>query len=88
MKQKGQADMDEPIGTLEEGNCKAEIFSTDLPGQFTIRYRREDGSIVGEQSLSGLSSYRQREDEIRKQLNNVCMGKPIDDAALSDSGEY
>jgi hypothetical protein len=80
--------MDVPIATLEDGTCVAEIFETAMPGQFTIRYRRQDGSVLTEESLTGVSSYRQREQEIRSRLRKVCKGHGIDDAALSDSGEY
>jgi hypothetical protein len=80
--------MDSPIATLEEGTCLAEIFETAMPGQFTIRYRTQDGSILAEESLTGVSSYKQREPEIRSRLSKVCKGNGIDEGTLSDSGEY
>ncbi len=66
----------------------AEIFETPMPGQFTVRYRSQDGKVLAEESLTGVSSYKQREKEIRSHLRKVCEGRGIDDASLSDSGEY
>jgi hypothetical protein len=80
--------MDVPIAILEEGTCMAEILETAMPGQFTIRYRNRDGSVLAEESLTGVSSYKQREREIRSRLSKVCKGHEIDDAPLSDPGEY
>jgi hypothetical protein len=80
--------MEGPIATLEEGTCMAEIFETAMPGHFTIRYRTQDGSVLAEESLTGVSSYKQREAEIRSRLSKVCKGHVIDEGTLSDSGEY
>jgi hypothetical protein len=80
--------MDNPIATLQDGACVAEIFETAMPGQFTIRYRGQDGTVLAEESLTGVSSYKQREQEIRSRLSKVCQGHEIDEDPLSDAGEY
>jgi hypothetical protein len=80
--------MDQLLTALENGKCKAEIYETALPGQFTIRYVDEAGALMWEEQLSGVSSYRQRETEILKRLNELCAGRKVKSAALADSGEY
>lgn len=80
--------MDNPIATLEDGACVAEIFEAAMPGQFTIRYRGQDGTVLAEEPLTGVSSYKQREQEIRRRLNKICQGHGIDEGLLSDAGEY
>ena len=80
--------MDSPLATLENGTCKAEIYENSLPGEFTVRYRGQDGSVLAEEPLTGVSSYRQREAEIRQRLDEVCGGQAIEPTGLSDSGEY
>ena len=79
---------DKLIATLENGDCKADIFSTALPGQFTIRYCRQDGTVLGEESLSGLSTYRQRENEIQQRLQEICAQGHLEGSPLADAGEY
>jgi hypothetical protein len=80
--------MDTPLATLEQGDCKAEIYETALPGQFTIRYVGASGQVLSEEQLSGVSSYRQREREILGRLGELCAGRHVKSAELSDSGEY
>jgi hypothetical protein len=80
--------MDEPLATIEEGNSRAEIYECNLPGQFTIRYRSQDGSLLAEEPLSGVSSYHQREQEIRSRLHELAKGHDPSGSPLSDSGEY
>jgi hypothetical protein len=80
--------MDEPLATIEGGKCKALIYEMPLPGQFTVRYVDEAGAVLAEEPLSGVSSYRQREDEIRDRLNELCGGNAVKSAQLADSGEY
>jgi hypothetical protein len=80
--------MDAPLATLKSGACKAEIYEKRLPGQFSIRYLDEDGFLLSEESLSGVSSYKQREGEILSRLDALCHGRAIKSAELSDSGEY
>ena len=62
---------DQPVGTLNYSDLKADIYSTSLPGEFKVTYRDSTGSTLAEESLSGVSTYRQREPEIlgrRQQL--------------------
>jgi len=80
--------MDQLLTALENGKCKAEIYETALPGQFTIRYLDEVGGVLFEEQLSGISSYRQRESEILRRLNELCAGRKVKSATLADSGEY
>lgn len=80
--------MDSPLAALESGKCKAEIYETALPGQFTVRYVDEHGTVLAEEQLSGVSSYRQRETEILGRLSKLCEGRGVKSAALADSGEY
>lgn len=80
--------MDNPLATLEHGACKAEIYETALPGQFSIRYYDRVGKVLAEEELSGVSSYKQREQEILDRLQELCAGGEPKSAELSDSGEY
>ncbi len=79
----------DPIATLTSGAYKAEIYSNDLPGEFTIRFLDSAGSLLESTTLSGVSTYRQREDEIRTRLDAFAAGTtPPDPADLSSAGEY
>jgi hypothetical protein len=81
--------MDIPLATIEGRGCTAEIYEQALPGQFTIIYRSEAGEVLEEAELTGVSTYRQREAEIRDRLDQICAGmQPKDPDALSASGEY
>lgn len=80
--------MDTPLATLEEGSCKAEVYETALPGQFSVRYLNADGTVAGEEPLTGVSTYKQREQEIRDRIGELCKGEPLAGAPLADSGEY
>lgn len=79
----------EPIATLTSGVFKAEIFSGELPGEFTIRFLDGAGSVLEETKMSGVSTYRQRESEILERLQTFALGEePAEPADLSASGEY
>ncbi len=81
--------MDTPIATLERHGCKAEIFEQALPGQFTITYKNAKGEVVEEAELTGVSTYRLREAEIKEHLEQICAGLPAPPPEeLSDAGEY
>jgi hypothetical protein len=80
--------MEEPLATLKHGGCKAEIYETALPGQFSIRYFDATGIVICEEQLTGVSTYRQREDEINGRLKTLCEGGDPKSAQLADSGEY
>lgn len=81
--------MEEPLGTLTYSDLKAEVYSTTLPGEFKVVYRNSSGSALAEESLSGVSTYRQREPEIMSRLQQLSeQGKLTPDSPLADSGEY
>ena len=77
------------VGTLTHGNYKAEIFSTSLPGEFKVIFRDPNGNVLEEAPLTGISSYKQREDEIAEQLRKLAHGaQPPAVPDLGDAGEY
>jgi hypothetical protein len=80
--------MDAPLAVLDNGKCKAEIYETALPGQFTVRYVDVKGATICEEPLSGVSSYHQREREILDRLQQLCEGEKPKSAVLADPGEY
>lgn len=81
--------MDTPLATLEGSGCTAEIYEQAMPGQFTVRYRKASGEVLEEEELTGVSTYRQRESEIREHLDQICAGlKPKDPDAMAAAGEY
>ncbi len=79
----------EPIATLTSGEYKAEIYSNELPGEFTIRFLDGAGGVLEETTMTGVSTYRQRESEIMQHLQSFIVGAgtppPLD---LSSPGEY
>lgn len=79
---------EEPIGTLTYSNYKADIYSTQLPGEFNIIYRDSSGKTVEEAPLTGVSTYRQRESEIRDHLQQLAEGKKAKVPDQGDPGEY
>ena len=82
--------MDEQsVATLTLGNFKAEIFSTNIPGEFKVVYRDGSGKQVEEAPLTGISTYKQREPEILDRLRQLSEGaRPESTPDLGDSGEY
>ena len=80
--------MNTPLATFERGTCKAEVYESAMPGQFSIQYYNAAGTLLLEEPLTGVSSYKQREDEILARIEELCQGGNPDSAALSDSGEY
>jgi hypothetical protein len=80
---------EQPVGTLTYSDLKADIYSTSLPGEFKVIYRDAIGSMLAEESLSGVSTYRQREPEILDRLQQLSEhGKLAPTSELADSGEY
>jgi hypothetical protein len=78
-----------PIATLHQGGYKAEVYSSDLPGEFTIRFLDGQDQVLESINMTGVSTYRQRESEILDRLRSFAAGKsPGDAAELSASGEY
>ena len=80
--------MDQLIATIEQGKCKVEIYDCGMPGQFTVRYFGQNGELLTEEPLSGVSSYHQREQEIRDRLSQICKGEEVEPGELSEFGEY
>ncbi len=80
--------MQKSLATLERGECKAVVYETALPGQFSVQYLDASGVVLVEEPLTGVSSYRQREQEILARLDELCSGGAVKPAELSDSGEY
>ena len=79
----------DPIGTVTDSGFKADIYSTSLPGEFNIIYRDGSGNPVEEVPLTGVSSYHQRENEIKEHLQQLAKGKPPPKTPdQGDAGEY
>jgi hypothetical protein len=76
------------LATLEHGSCKAEIYETKLPGQFSVHYCDLTGATLAEEPLTGVSSYRQREQEIIARMEILCAGGKVKLGQMADVGEY
>ncbi len=76
------------LTTLTEGEFKVEIFSSDLPGEFTLRFLDGGGQLLEESKLSGVSTYRQREPEIMQRLQAFARGTQPPPSDLASAGEY
>ena len=77
------------VGTLTHDNWMAEIYSTNMPGEFRVVYRDPSGKHVEETPLTGISSYKQREGEIFQRMHALASGaQPLAQPDLGDSGEY
>ncbi len=77
------------VGTVTYGDYKAEVFSTNLPGEFRVAYQNGGGETLEEAPLTGISSYRQRESEISCRLKELAEGAPVPPTPdQGDSGEY
>jgi hypothetical protein len=77
------------IETLRDGGIAAEIYSLSMPGEFQVLYRDASGKVLEEARLTGISTYKQREGEIRSRLHALAHGaKPTETPDLGDAGEY
>ena len=82
--------MDEQlVHTLTRGDWSVAIYSMSMPGEFEVVYRNGQGDEVERATVTGVSSYHQREAEIIKRLEQLRKGdfsaaKPD----LDDAGEY
>jgi hypothetical protein len=82
--------MDEQlVRTITRGDWTAEIYSLSMPGEFEVMYRNSQGNEIERVTLTGVSSYHQREAEIITHLEQLEKGdlsaaKPD----LEDAGEY
>jgi hypothetical protein len=77
------------VDTFTDDGWTAEIYSLSMPGEFEVVYRNENGGEVERVTVTGVSTYHQREDEIRTRLEQLrkgqgSAGKPN----LEDAGEY
>lgn len=82
--------MDEhPVGELQYRDYKAEVYSTDSPGEFKVAYLDPAGKQLEEAPLTGISTYKQRESEILDRLRQFAEGaKPSATPYQGDAGEY
>lgn len=77
------------VDTLTFADLRAEIYSSDLPGEFKIIYRDSTGHALEEAPLTGISSYKQREPEILARLQQLKEGaKTPETPDRGDAGEY
>ena len=79
----------ELVATLSHGNIKAEVYSLNVPGEFTVIYSDANGKQLEEAPLTGISTYHQREPEIKERLAQLAGGaEPDPTPNRGDSGEY
>ncbi len=77
------------VGTVTHGQFKAEVFSASMPGEFKVVYQDPAGKTLEEAPLTGISSYKQREQEIHDRLRVFAEGgEPMDTPDQGDAGEY
>ncbi len=77
------------VETLHDGQFKAEIYSLSMPGEFRVVYQDSEGGVLEEGFLTGISTYKQREHEIRERLHKLAHGaEPSPNPDLGDPGEY
>ena len=83
-------DMDaQLVDTIAYAEFTAEIYSMNLPGEFVVIYRDATGQQLEEVPLTGISSYKQREPEIRERLRQLKEGAPLRKTPdRGDAGEY
>lgn len=82
--------MDEQlVGTLNHDGYKADVYSSNVPGEFKIIYRDAAGRELEQTPMTGISTYHQREHEILHHLKQLSQGVPPGTPPnLEDSGEY
>ena len=64
----------EVVATLTHDDFKAEIYSLNIPGEFKVVYSSPGGETIEEQTITGISSYHQREPEIMTRLHDLSRG--------------
>lgn len=62
------------VETFSDGDVQAEVYSLAMPGEFQVVYRGSGGSVIEETMLTGISTYKQREPEIRARLSELAHG--------------
>lgn len=77
------------VDTFTYGDLKAEIYSTNMPGEFKVIYRDASGVEMEEMPLTGISTYKQREPEILDRLRQLSEGAETRRTPdRGDPGEY
>lgn len=76
------------VHTYTREGWTAEVYSLSMAGEFQVVYRDGGGREVQRVTITGVSTYHQREEEILCQLEDLQTGVPADNSKLQDSGEY
>jgi len=77
------------VDTISYAGFSAEVYSTNLPGEFKVIYRDSIGNQLEEAPLTGISSYKQREPEIWDRLRQLREGESVPRVPdRGDAGEY
>jgi len=77
------------VETFSDGDVKAEVYSLAMPGEFQVVYRGARGKVLEETMLTGISSYKQREPEIRTRLGELAHGEAGEGTSdAKAAGEY
>ena len=77
------------VDTISYAGLSAEVYSTNLPGEFKVIYRDSAGNQLEEVPLTGISSYKQRKPEILDRLRQLSEGGSVPRVPdRGDAGEY
>jgi hypothetical protein len=77
------------VDTITYADLRAEVYSTNLPGEFKVIYRDSAGKQLEEAPLTGISSYKQRKPEILDRLRQLTEGASVQRTPdRGDAGEY
>jgi hypothetical protein len=74
------------VHTYTSEGWTAEVYSLSMPGEFQVVYRDGGGREVERVTITGVSTYHQREEEILGQLEKLQTGIPADKSKLQDPG--
>jgi hypothetical protein len=77
------------VNTITYADLHADVYSTNVPGEFKVIYRDSAGNELEEAPLTGISSYKQREPEILTRLQQLSQGARTQEPPdRGDAGEY
>ena len=77
------------MATLTRSGWTADIYSMSMPGEFEVVYRNGQREEVERATVTGVSSYHQREEEILTRLEQLRTGdRSAPKPDLEDAGEY
>jgi uncharacterized protein (DUF2249 family) len=76
------------VHTYTRKGWTAEVYSLSMPGEFQVVYRDNGGREVERVTITGVSTYHQREEEILDHLGQLQTGAPTDKTKFQDPGEY